>query len=131
MKGEELETAQASLHALVENSRWGDQTIERGEVTASYELGLLELKPASIQSSVGRFDFSAVADVRGLWDPNHAGSVKVELDADQASLDHVFGGSSRRVGGRIGYHGHYEAGNFLRWEQWQGEMEAGMMLPIF
>jgi len=129
VKGKELETAQASLHALIENSRWGDQTIERGELTASYELGVLELKPASIQSSVGHFDFSAVADVRGLWDLNHAGSVKVELDADQASLDRVFGVSSRRVGGRIVYRGRYEAGNFLRWEQWQGEMEAGMMLP--
>ena len=131
LKGRELETAQASLHALIEDSRWGDQSIQRGDLTASYEHGMLEIKPSRMQSSVGNFDFSAVADLRGLWNRDHPGEVKLELRAEQASLAKVFNGSAPRIGGSIVYHGHYEAGDFRRWENWQGEVESNLVLPQF
>lgn len=131
LTGREVETAQARFHALLEGSRWGDQAIQRGELTASYQHGMLEIKPSRVQSAVGNFNLSAVGDLRGLWDSGHAGEVTIELQAEQASLAGVFNGSTQRVGGRIGYHGHYEAGGLRKWEGWRGEMKADLVLPRF
>lgn len=131
LKGRELETARGNLHALIETSRWGSQTIQRGEVNASYERGILAIMPSRVQSTAGNFDLSAAADLRGFWDAGHPGTVKLELRAEQASLDKVFAGSTQRVGGRILYDGRYEPGDFRRWEQWQGTLEAHLVLPQF
>ena len=119
------------MHTLLETSRWGDQTIHRGELTASYENGILEIKPSQVQSSLGNFDVSAAADLRGLWDLQHSGAVKFELRADQASLKKMFAGTAQQLGGSIFYNGRYGAGDFRKGERWQGNMEANLVLPQF
>ena len=129
LKGVDLDTAQASLHAVLDTSWWGDQTIYRGELSASYDHGMLAIKPSNVQSSLGNFDLSATADLRGLWHLDHAGAVKLDLRAEQASLEKVFAGAAQRLGGSISYSGRYGAGDFRKWEQWQGNLEANLALP--
>jgi autotransporter translocation and assembly factor TamB len=129
LEGMQLQTAQAGLHALLEPSRWGDQTIDRGELTATYSQGLVEVRPSKIQSSLGDFDFSGYADLGGLWDLQHQGEVKFDLRADRASLRKVLPGTTQRLGGNLAYDGHYGAGDFSQWARWQGKMEANLFLP--
>ena len=131
LKGTELETAQANMHILLETSRWEDQTIHRSEIAASYAQGLLEITPSRLQSSLGNFDLSATADLKGLWDPQHSGAVKFEFRADHASLKKVFAGTAQQLGGSIVYDGRYAAGDFRKGERWQGKMEANLVLPSF
>jgi hypothetical protein len=127
--GSQLQTAQGRLQALVESSTWGDQTIRRGELRAFYEGGMLKVAASKIQSSLGDFDFSGSADLRGVWDRQHQGEVKFELRAERASLEKIVSGTAQRLGGSIVYEGRYGAGDFSKWERWQAKMEANLSLP--
>ncbi len=129
LEGTQLQTAQASLHVLLESSTWGDQTLHRGEVTGTYGRGMVEVKSSKIQSSLGDFDFSGYADLEGLWNLDHQGQLKFEMRAERASLEKVLARNAPRFGGSIVYDGHYGAGDFSRWERWQGRMEANISLP--
>ena len=129
LEGTQLPTARASLNAQLDSSRWGDQTIHRGELSGTYAGGMLEVKTSKFQSSLGDFDFSGHADLRGLWDIRHQGEVKFEMRAERASLEKVLSGTAQRFGGNIVYDGHYRAGDFSRWARWQGKMEANLSLP--
>ena len=129
MEGTRLQNAQARLHAMLESSSWGDQTIKKGELKGSYEAGLLEVKSSNIQTSAGDFDCTVNVDLRGLWDLQHQGEVKLDLRAERANLGKIYRGAPQQLGGSIVYHGRYHAGGFTRWERWQGKIEANLSLP--
>jgi translocation and assembly module TamB len=130
-QGSELRTARARLEVSVESSKLGDQTIHGGELRGSYEQGMLEVKGSKIQSSLGHFDFSGHADLKGLWDDRHQGEVKFDLRAERASLGKMVSGTAHHFGGSLVYEGHYGEGDFSRWEHWQGKLEANLSLPDF
>jgi hypothetical protein len=129
VEGSRLQNAQVRLHTVLEASRWGDQTIQKGEVIGTYQKGMLEVKVPKIQSTIGDFDFSLNADINGLWDHDHEGQVKLDLRAERATLEKIYSGAAQRFGGSIVYEGRYGAGDFARWERWQGKMEANLSLP--
>jgi autotransporter translocation and assembly factor TamB len=129
VEGTRLQNAQARLHAVLETSRWGDQTIQKGELTGTYQNGMLEIKAPKIQSSMGDLDFSVNADLNGLWDFDRQGQVKLGLRTERASLEKIYSGATQQFGGSIVYEGRYGPGDFARWERWQGKMEANLSLP--
>jgi translocation and assembly module TamB len=129
LEGSQLETAQAKLQVTVESSRWGGQEIHGGELKGFYEGGIAEVKASKIQSSLGDFDFSGYADLRGLWDRHHQGRIKFDLRAERAGLGKIVSGTTQRFGGSILGEAQYGAEDFTRWERWQGKMEANLSLP--
>ncbi len=129
LEGSQLETAQAGMHVLLESSRWGGREIHRGELKGSYEAGIAEIRTSKIQSSLGDFDFSGYADLRGLWDRHHQGRIRFDLRAERAGLGKIVSGTGQRFGGSIFGEAHYGAEDFTRWERWQGTMEANLTLP--
>jgi hypothetical protein len=129
IEGERPQNARAEFNVRLEPSRWEDQTIQKGELAGTYQRGILEIKAPKIQSSIGDFFLSAYADIRGLWNPDHQGEVKLNLHAERASQGKNNSVTAQAFGGSILYDARYGPGDFSQWEKWQGRGEANLSLP--
>lgn len=112
-------------------SKWGEQSISGGEITASYNQGVLSLKTDGLHTSLGQFSLRSTVDLKGAWDLQHPGEVKVDGQAEQANIEKVFSGLQRKAGGKVHLEARYGAGKFRNLNHWQGRMEGEVHIPGF
>jgi autotransporter translocation and assembly factor TamB len=117
--------------ATLDQSKIGGESLQKGDLTGSYQNGVLSIKSSGIKSSLADLKLSASADLDGLWDPKHAGEMKAEINLEKAHLDKLNSKIQQHLGGTVSFEAHYESGNFHNLALWHGKADANLNLPDF
>jgi translocation and assembly module TamB len=129
LDGNGLGDMTARLSGKIDPSRFGEITIEGGEVEASYDKGVLTVKTVEMKSSAGVFSLGGNADMEGFWNTKHQGEMKADLKIEQGNVEKVLGGPKERVDGMVRLEAHYGPGDFSNWEKWAGKLESKVNVP--
>ncbi len=130
-RGRDLSDMEIRVKGHLDPSNWGDQRIQTGILSGSYAGGVASLEAVEVRSSLGNFSARLWADVRGAWDPHHAGKAGVDLQVERGALDKVLPGAKQRAGGSVKAEGRYSPGRFRDWKDWQARVEGTLNLPDF
>lgn len=129
VKGTELRELAGSFRNRINPSKIGDHVVLSGEISGVGDGGKLSVNGTSIKSTLADFGFSGTLDLRGLWDPQHAGEIKAEVQVDQARLDRIVSKSRQKLGGAVRFEGRYGAGDLDKWQKWQGKLDGNVNVP--
>ena len=100
-----------------------------GKIEMSFQNDILRMESSSISSPSADFKFSAAADLGGLPDPYHAGTIKAEISLEKASFEKLNSSIPERFGGIISFEARYDPGNFGKPALWHGKVDTNLDIP--
>jgi autotransporter translocation and assembly factor TamB len=119
----------ARFSAALEPSSLGKETLEKGDLSGSFEQNLLTISNCAVKSSLADLRISATADLGGMWDSKHVGAIKAETVLEKANLEKINSRLQQRVGGTISVDARYDAGKFDQIRLWQAKVDANLNIP--
>jgi hypothetical protein len=129
VEGDSLREMTAQLDGRLGPSRVGEVTIKSGDIKAAYEKGKLILKTAGVESSMGAFSLSGMADLEGLWNEKHSGELKADIEVEKGNVEKLVSGRVGELAGTARLEARHGPGDMKDWEKWQAKLESKVTVP--